>query len=157
MDFNYASKGVAGTGLGLGIAGTALGVLNGGGNGILGGLFGGGANCHENMPVNRYELAQQNEITNRDMEIAFLKGRDAAKTDSLELYRYIDGRFRGVEGQIAAQAVTNAQITANISCMQTAIAGLQALTKTVIPITNVCPQPMPEYNSWTAPTATAAG
>jgi hypothetical protein len=141
MDFNYASKGVAGTGLGLGIAGTALGVLNGGGNGILGGLFGGGANCHENMPVNRYELNQQNEITNRDMEIAFLKGRDAAKTDSLELYKYIDGRFRGVEGQIAAQAVTNAQITANISCMQTAIAGLQALTKTVIPITNVCPQP----------------
>lgn len=141
MDFNYASKGVAGTGLGLGIAGTALGVLNGGGNGILGGLFGGGANCHENMPVNRYELHQQNEITNRDMEIAFLKGRDAAKTDSLELYRYIDGRFRGVESQLSAQAVTNAQLGASISCMQTAIAGLQSLTKTVIPITNVCPQP----------------
>lgn len=157
MDFNFASKGIAGTGLGFGIAGTALGLLNGGGNGILGGLFGGGANCHENMPVNRYELNQQNEITNRDMEIAYLKGRDAAKTDSLELYRYIDGRFRGVESQLSAQAVTNAQIGANISCMQTAIAGLQALTKTVIPITNVCPQPMPEYNSWTAPTATAAG
>ena len=28
----YASKGVAGTGLGLGIAGTALGLLNGNGN-----------------------------------------------------------------------------------------------------------------------------
>lgn len=141
MDMNFASKGVAGTGLGLGIAGTALGVLNGGGNGILGGLFGGGANCHENMPVNRYELNQQNEITNRDMEIAFLKGRDAAKGDTLELYRYIDGRFRGIEAQIASQGVVNAQITANISCMQTAIAGLQSLTKTVIPITNVCPQP----------------
>lgn len=38
----YASKGVAGSGLGLGIAGTALGVLNssnGGSGGILGGLF----------------------------------------------------------------------------------------------------------------------
>lgn len=157
MDFNYASKGVAGTGLGLGIAGTALGVLNGGGNGILGGLFGGGANCHENMPVNRYELHQQNEITNRDMEIAFLKGRDAAKTDSLELYKYVDGRFRGIEAQIAGQAVVNAQLTANIGCMQNTIAGLQALTKTVIPIGNVCPEPMPAYNSWTAPTTTAAG
>ena len=33
----YASKGVAGTGLGLGIAGTALGLLNGAncGNGLL--------------------------------------------------------------------------------------------------------------------------
>ena len=38
----FASKGVAGSGLGLGIAGTALGLLNNGGNGGggLGGLFG---------------------------------------------------------------------------------------------------------------------
>ena len=40
----FASKGVAGTGLGLGIAGTALGVpaggANGDGSGILGGIFG---------------------------------------------------------------------------------------------------------------------
>jgi hypothetical protein len=107
------------------------------------------------MPVNRYELNQQKEITNRDMEIAFLKGRDAAKTDSLELYKYVDGRFRGVEAQIAAQAVVNAQLTANISCMQNSIAALNGLTKTVIPIGNVCPEPMPAYNSWTAPTAAA--
>jgi hypothetical protein len=98
----------------------------------------------------------QNDITNRDMEIAYLKGRDAAKTDSLELYKYVDGRFRGIEAQIASQAVVNAQITANISCMQNSIAALNGLTKTVIPIGNVCPEPMPAYNSWTAPTATAA-
>lgn len=38
----FASKGVAGSGLGLGIAGTTLGLLNNGGNGggVLGGLFG---------------------------------------------------------------------------------------------------------------------
>ena len=43
--------------------------------------------------------------------------------------------------------------------MQNSIAALNALTKTVIPITNVCPEPMPMYNSWTAPTTatTAAG
>ena len=157
MDFNYASRALGGTGLGFGIAGTALGLLNGGGNGILGGLFGNNCGCSENAPINRYELTQQNEITNRDMEIAYLKGRDAAKTDSLELYKYVDGRFRGIEAQIAGQAVVNAQLTANIGCMQNTIAGLQALTKTVIPIGNVCPEPMPAYNSWTAPTATAAG
>lgn len=41
----FASKGVAGTGLGLGIAGTALGLLNsvGCGNGLLGNIIGG--NC----------------------------------------------------------------------------------------------------------------
>lgn len=38
----FASKGVAGAGLGTGIAGLALGVLNSSnnGNGLLGGLFG---------------------------------------------------------------------------------------------------------------------
>lgn len=155
MDMNFAKKGVAGAGLGLGIAGTALGVLNGNG-GILGGLFGGNCACSENAAVNRYELGMQNDITNRDMEIAYLKGRDAAKTDSLELYKYVDGRFRGIEAQIASQAVVNAQITANISCMQNSIAALNGLTKTVIPIGNVCPEPMQRYNSWTAPTADAA-
>lgn len=153
MEMNFASKGVAGTGLGLGIAGTALGLLT---NNGLGGLFNGGANgCSENMAVNRYELGLQNTITNKDMEIAYLKGRDAAKTDSLELYKYVDGRFRGIEAQIASQAVVNAQITANISCIQNSVAALQGLTKTVIPITNVCPEPMAKYNSWTAPTAPA--
>lgn len=153
MDMNFASKGVAGAGLGLGIAGTALGALN---NGWLGGLFNGGANgCSENMPVNRYELGLQNTITNKDMEIAYLKGRDAAKTDSLELYKYVDGRFRSIEAQICSQAVVNAQITANISCLQNTVAALSGLTKTVIPIGNVCPEPMPAYNSWTAPTAPA--
>ena len=153
MEFEkeYASKGVGNAGLTTGIIGTALGVLNGGLGNILGGGWNNGG-CSENMPVNRYELNQQREITNRDMEIAYLKGRDAAKTDSLELYKYVDGRFRVIEGQIATQAVTNAQIGANLACLQASVAALQGLTKTVIPITNVCPQPMAEYNSWTAPT-----
>ena len=152
MEMDFASKGVAGSGLGLGIAGTALGLLN---NGAFGGLFNGGnVSCHENTPVNRYELNLEREITNKDTEIAYLKGRDAAKTDSLELYKYVDGRFRAVEAQIANQAVVNAQVVANIGCIQNTIATLSGLTKTVIPIGNVCPEPMPAYNSWTAPTAT---
>lgn len=156
MEMNFASKGTAGAGLGLGIAGTALGLLNNG-SGILGNLFGGGCNtvCSENMPVNRYELDQQKTITEKDMEIAYLRGRNASKEDDLELYKYVDGRFRGIEAQIAQQAVVNAQITANLGCMQTSIAALQALTKTVIPIGNVCPPPMEKYNSWVAPTAEA--
>ena len=36
IENRYASKGVAGAGLGLGIAGTALGVLNGGMADVLG-------------------------------------------------------------------------------------------------------------------------
>ena len=148
MEMNFASKGVAGTALGLSIGALGVEALRGG----FGNLFGGGNVCAENMPVNRYELGLSNEITNKDMEIAYLKGRDAAKTDSLELYKYVDGRFRAVEAQIASQAVVNAQITANLSCLQTSVAALSGLTKTVIPIDNVCPAPM-AYNSWTAPTA----
>lgn len=152
MEMNFASRGVGAAALTTGIigaTGTALNLLGGG----LGGLFNGGANgCSENMAVNRYELGLQNTITNKDMEIAYLKGRDAAKTDSLELYKYVDGRFRAVEAQIASQAVVNAQITANLSCLQTSVAALSGLTKTVIPIDNVCPAPMAAYNSWTAPT-----
>lgn len=151
MEMNFASKGVANTGLALGATALGLSVL--GGNGALGGLFGGNCGCHENTAVNRYELSQEKEIANKEAEIVYLRGRDAAKTDSLELYKYVDGRLRGIESQICNQAVVNANITANISCMQTAIAGLQALTKTVIPIGNVCPEPMPAFNSWTAPTA----
>lgn len=152
---SFASKGVGGAGLGLGIAGTALGVLNGG----LGGLFGGCNNgwngcCSDDHPVNRYEMNMQNELTNRDMEIAYLRGRDAAKSDNLEMYKYVDGRMRGIESQLCQQNVVNAQITANISCMQNQINTLSALTKTVIPITSVCPEPMPMHNSWTAPTTT---
>lgn len=140
MDMNFASKAVGGTALGLSIGSLGLQAL--GGNGLLGGLFGGNhCGCSENIPVNRYELAQQKEITNKDMEIAYLRGKSENREEALELYKYVDGRFRGVESQIAAQAVTNAEIGASLSCMQTAIAGLQSLTKTVIPITNVCPQP----------------
>jgi hypothetical protein len=69
------------------------------------------------------------------------------------MYQYVDGRLRNIESQISQQAVVNAQITANISCMQGSIASLMSLTKTIIPIDNVCPPPMPQYNSWVAPTA----
>ena len=152
MEMNFASKGVAGAGLGLGIAGTALGILNNGGLSNIFSGVGGNAVCSDNVAVNRYELGLQNTITNKDMEIAYLKGRDAAKTDSLELYKYVDGRFRAIEAQIGTQAVVNAQVAANLGCLQSTVANLASLTKTVIPIGNVCPEPMPAYNSWTAPT-----
>ena len=70
-----------------------------------------------------------------------------------KLRDYVDRRFDGVNAQLCQQAVINAQTTANISCMQNTINTLSGLTKTVIPITSVCPEPMPQYNSWTAPTA----
>jgi hypothetical protein len=148
----YASKGVANAGLTTGIIGTALGAM---GTGILPGLFGGNNHCctSENMPVNRYEAQQSARIAELETEV---KLRDAnTYTDSkiLELYRYVDGKFNGVEAQICHQAVVNAQVTANLSCLQNTVNVLSGLTKTIIPIDNICPPPMEKYNSWVAPTA----
>ena len=48
----YASKGLAGTALGIGIGGLALALLNGNGRGIFGSL--GGGNMPENVNINTY-------------------------------------------------------------------------------------------------------
>lgn len=146
----YASKGVAGSGLGLGIAGTALGLLNNGGLG----LFNGAGGCSDDKMVNRYELAQEQKIAELQTQVALRDANTYVDSKILDMYKYVDGRFNGVEAQICQQNVVNAQVTANLSCMQNAITALQGLTKTIIPIDNICPPPMPQYNSWTAPTTT---
>lgn len=145
----FASKGVAGSGLGLGIAGTALGVLNGG----LGNLLGGAPACSENNLVNRYELEMENKIVSKDSEIALLKSNIYTDQKIADVYERLNNKIGCVESAVNTQAVVNATMTGTINCMQSQIAALQGLTKTIIPITNVCPQPMPQYNSWTAPTA----
>lgn len=139
------TRGIATGGLTTGIIGTALGVLNNGGLGnILGG--GWGNNCGGAM------FAWERELSHKDAEIGSLRADLATDRKILELYQYVDGRMRGIEGQLAQQAVVNAQITANISCMQNQIATLNGLTKTVIPIASICPEVMPRYNSYVAPT-----
>ena len=147
----FASKGVAGSGLGLGIAGTALGILNGGLGNILGGW--GNCNCPENTPVTRYELGMENQIIQKDSEIALLKSNIYTDQKIADVYERLNLKIGGVEAAVNAQAVYNATMNGTVGCMQGQIAALQALTKTIVPITNVCPQPMPQYNSWTAPTA----
>ena len=153
MEMNFASKGVAGAGLGLGIAGTALGVLSGGLGNLGLGIGTPRTACSEDHGVSRYEASQAARIAELETEV---KLRDAnIYTDSkiADVYERLSTRIGVVESQICNQAVVNAQITANIACMQNSIAALNGLTKTVIPIGNVCPEPMPAFNSWTAPTA----
>ena len=151
---HYANKGVAGAGLGLGIAGTALGLMAGGLNGI--GLFGGNANCcNENHTVNRYEAAQAARIAELETEVKLRDANTYTDGKLLDLYKYVDGKFGCIEGQLAQQAVYNATNTATLNCIGGQVAQLQALTKLVIPTASICPEPMARYNSWTAPTTTA--
>lgn len=137
----FASKGVAGSGLGLGIAGTALGVLNGGLGNILGGLTGynAAATCHENMPVNRYELGLEQKVADLQSQIALRDANIYGDQKLLEVYKYFDGKVEGINQRLCEQAVWNATQTATIGCMAGQIAQLQSLTKLVIPNGSVCP------------------
>ena len=151
----FASKGVAGSGLGLGIAGTALGLLNG-----LGGMAGLAANaagcnscggcCSENTPVSRYEMNQAQTIAAKDAEIGLLKADKYTDQKLSEVPAYLMGQIKDLSNEVRAnkdeqagvnmqQAVYNATNTAAISCLQNQVAALQGLTKLVIPNSSVCP------------------
>ena len=152
----FASKGVAGAGLGTGIAGLSLGVLN---SGLFNGLLGGGCSCHsgcsEDHWINRYEAGQSARIAELETEVKLRDANTYTLSEMGKLRDYVDRKFDCVNASISAQSVINAQVAANLSCMQGNIATLMGLTKTVIPIDSVCPAPMPQYNSWTAPTTGA--
>lgn len=134
----FASKGVAGSGLGLGIAGTALGLLNGG----LGNILGTGYNncgCSENMMINRYELNQESKIAKLETEVALRDANIFTDQKIADVYERLDAKIRNVEAGLNAQAVYNATNTATINCIQGQVAQLFSLTKLVVPNTSVCP------------------
>ena len=136
----FATKGVAGAGLGLGVAGTALGLLNGGLGNILGAGYNNHAcNCSDNMHVNRYELAQENRIAQLESQIALRDANIYNDQKALELYKYFDGEIKRIDRTLCEQAVYNATQTGAIGCIQGQIAQLYSLTKLVVPNASVCP------------------
>lgn len=155
----YASKGVAGAGLGTGIAGLSLGVLNAmGGLGALTGVLNpraGACGCSEDHLVNRYEAGQASRIAELETEVKLRDANTYTDQKILGLYQYIDGKIEGINASICQQNVYNATNNETINCLSKQIAVLQGLTKTVIPKSSICPEPMDRYNSWTAPTASA--
>lgn len=132
MNKEYASKGVAGAGLGTGIAGLSLGVINSlGGLAGLGGLFGGRTTAAQNDaltavmtaellrgqsavpcggdcdPVTQREMRLVQEIAAKDSQIALRDANTYNDQKALEMYKYMDGRFREIEGELSKQAVQN--------------------------------------------------
>jgi hypothetical protein len=135
VEKDFASKGVAGAGLGLGIAGTALGLLQ---NGNLGGILG-GMGCNNQHYVNRYEADQAARIAELETEVKLRDANAYTLGEINKLRDYVDRRFEGVNAQIGAQAVYNATNTATIGCINGQIAELMALTKRVVPNASICP------------------
>ena len=152
----FASRGVGVAGLTTGIIGSALGALNGGLSNALGGMLGNNnaAMCTENMPVNRYELALQQENAALKTQVEMHKAEIYTDNKLEALNDRYEKRFTCIENQIAQQAVHNATSDGLIACMAQQINALQGLTRTVIPTASICPEPMARYNSWAAPTTT---
>ena len=149
----FASKGVAGSGLGLGIAGTALGVLNAsnGGGGLLGGLFGNGCGS---------------QVSALQSEIAMLKAEKYCDKNTAEVYtamrnevqalsdRLLDKYISPVSQEIADMRVREARLEGKIgevgllannglkalqgqvNCLAQTVNGI---TKVVVPNSSVCP------------------
>ena len=136
MENRYASKGVAGTALGLGAGALGAQLLSGG----LGGLFGNNCACNgESAPVNRYEAAQAARIAELETEV---KLRDAnTYTDQKlgALRDYVEGRVAHLEHEICDQKAYNAANTATIGCISGQVAQLMSLTKLIIPNGSICP------------------
>lgn len=151
----FASRGVGNTGLGLGIAGTALGLLNNGGLN----LFGGRTTANEvasvvdtahNMCkdyVTKDEFKLQQEISAKDMRIAVLESENFTNSKIADVYERLKADLNSSEKAQAAwnasQSVANAQMAAAIATNTNSIASLQSccdkITKLVVPNTAICP------------------
>lgn len=79
----YASKGLAGTALGIGIGGLALALLNGNGRGVFGSL--GGSNMPENVNINTYGA---NSSSNQPTALQVMEKECA---DEVKLLTYMFG------------------------------------------------------------------
>lgn len=182
----FASRGVAGSGLGLGIAGTALGVLNSSnnGNGLLGGLFG----CNNN---------QWNQVSALQAENGMLRAEKYSDRNTADVYTAVRSEYKDLlekwitplsdeacrnreriavletsikyENEKALLREQNVRLemkgyiddcccktNGRINDLNTRVFGigrtLDSITSTVIPRTAICPEVMPRYNTWTAPT-----
>ncbi len=152
---DYASKGVAGSGLGLGIAGTALALLNNGGLGLFGN--------NSAMLAGNAAVAS---LAEKDAEIGQLKAEKYTNDKLSETYIGLNAQINKVASDLATLSLNNerrigsleGQVTALAQATNNAIAGINStlsnITKLVIPKSAICPEVMERYNSWVAPTTT---
>ena len=145
----FASNAKANTGVTLGAIGTGLAVLGPHLGNFLGGM--------NNGYVSKEAFDLQKQVSAKDSEIALLKSEANTEVKIADVYERLEKQMLDLEraqnGKWADQSVYNATNTATVSVMGSQVAQLQSLVKMVIPSDNVCPKPMPQFNSWTAPTA----
>lgn len=130
MEMNYASNGKANAGLTTGIIGTALGVLNGGLDNILGKSTNSGTSCNavcsDDHCVNRYEAGQQARIAALETEVKLRDANIYTDAKMLDLYKYFDGELRGVRDVLGSQAVHNQRTEDSFAMARQDIAAVKA-------------------------------
>lgn len=127
--YNVGSQGVAGAGLGLGIAGTALGLLSG--NGLN--LFGNNnMQCHDTRVISALES-----------ENAKLKSERYTDKVGTEVYAEINKKYIELAQFIAEQDKKNAVAEAinaeRLHCLSNRVSALEGITKLVVPNSSICP------------------
>lgn len=75
-------------------------------NGYGCGRYGEG-NCSEDHFVNRYELGLQQQLAEKDSQIALRDANTYNDQKMLEMYKYIDGQLKDVRSELSRQAVIN--------------------------------------------------
>ena len=144
---------------------------------------GGGGASEAAVAANATAAACTLALAEKDSEIALLKAEVNTNNKLAEVYTElrkrdkeqdaivagIDKRLAAIEtaaplreqivlgkiGEVATLATTGlANLGAQVTCLANTVSGI---TKSVVPITAVCPQPMPQYNSWVAPQSGTTG
>ena len=144
---SFASKGVAGTALGLAAGSLGAQLLNGGLNGLLGG-FGGGWGYNNGMPivvsegdrcVNRYEAEQSARIAQLETEVKLRDANIYTDQKMNDFRNYVERRFDHVEHELGDQKAFNAGIMGRVGCIGDQVSELMGLTKRVVPNGSICP------------------
>lgn len=125
------------------------------GNGLLGGLFGGG---------------NQNVVSALQAENGMLKAENYSDKNAKEVYaqsladnrRLRDETFaylKPLSDEAANNRVELAKLQAELKCCcekQELREQIGKITDTIVPMSAICPTPMAKYNAWVAPTNTPA-
>lgn len=181
---SVASQGLGGAALGLAIPGTVAlaNQLLGGSNGLLGGLVGGTTNCITNdtrtIGLLESELAKEKAeryadsigiSTFKEAKTMFEKAQESSSANFKELVQGFiaqnevnSAKFAALDKEVALNkqaaeynfAILNNKIDCCCDKIRCYVDGTFVPGKLVMPLSNLCPEAMARYNSWTAPTTT---
>lgn len=140
---NFASKGVAGTALGLGITGTVgtIGSLLSGN-----GFWGNGWGRNNGYNGAGFDITISEALSQRDAQIARLEAKAYSDESDLAIYKYFDGKIKAIDDRFHAMELEQCKINSTVNAtlgvlgsqLNEARATLASITQMAIPESKVC-------------------